>query len=261
MRPAGLSRSIGRVSEEQLLPLGFDARYAPREDRVVAAERMADALSARLRERVRLVVHDNRSTMVSYRRSRGEVQLRLHHLFLGAPPDVVEALAAFATARGSPSRREAGRRIEVWVGVQRLRIGPQRDERLDPRGRVHDLKAMLDRLNSQHFQGAVTARIGWGRSGAVPGRGSIRTGVYLHHARAIRVHPALDREEVPAFYVEAVVFHEMLHEVVPPQRRGGRRIVHGAEFRARERAYPGYARAKAWESAHLHLLLGGPRRR
>ena len=27
------------------------------------------------------------------------------------------------------------------------------------------------------------------------------------------------------------------------------------EFRAAERQYPGYDRARAWEKAHLHLLL------
>jgi predicted SprT family Zn-dependent metalloprotease len=107
----------------------------------------------------------------------------------------------------------------------------------------------------------VEAKIGWGRSGAMPGRSSIRTGVYLHAARAIRIHPALDREDVPAFYVASVVFHEMLHQVVPPAERGGRRSIHGREFRRRERAFPEHARAAAWERENVHLLLASPRRR
>ena len=94
-----------------------------------------------------------------------------------------------------------------------------------------------------------------------PGRTSIRTGVYLHAARAIRIHPALDREDVPEFYVASVVFHEMLHQVVPPDERGGRRTIHGREFRRRERAFPDHARAAAWERENVHLLLASPRRR
>jgi predicted SprT family Zn-dependent metalloprotease len=85
-------------------------------------------------------------------------------------------------------------------------------------------------------------------------------GVYLHEARAIRVHPALDRTEVPEFFVEAVIFHEMLHQVVPVEELGGRRVVHGREFRRRERAFPGHARAKAWERENLHVLLSTARR-
>jgi hypothetical protein len=50
----------------------------------------------------------------------------------------------------------------------------------------------------------------------------------------------------------------MLHQAVPAREQNGRRIVHGPEFRARERAYPDYARAKAWEEQHLALLLSSP---
>ena len=243
------------------LELSFDAREAPREERIAAAERLADEVAARFGHPVRLVVHDNRHTMVSFRREGGRVQLRVHHLFLGCTPEVVDALADFARPGRRDGRRSATRRIDDWVRSHKDRIAPPRTHRLDGRGRVHDLQAILDRLNADHFDGAVEARIGWGKSGALPGRRSIRTGVYLHAARAIRIHPALDREEVPEFYVAAVVFHEMLHQVVPPSERGGRRTIHGREFRRRERAYPDHARAEAWEKANVHLLLAAPRRR
>ena len=243
------------------LDLGFDAREAPRPDRVAAAERLADEVATRLGEPVRLVVHDNRHPMVSFRRERARIQLRVHHLFLGGPPGVADALAAFVRpGRGEP-RHAASRAIDAWVREHRDRIAPPRTGRLQPRGRVHDLQEILDRINAEHFDGAVEVKIGWGRSGALPGRRSIRTGVYLHAARAIRIHPALDREDVPGFYVASVVFHEMLHQVVPPAERGGRRTIHGREFRRRERAFPDHARAAAWERENVHLLLASPRRR
>jgi hypothetical protein len=241
-------------------PPSGDARALSRAERVAAAGRLADAVAARSGRPIRLVIHDNRSTMVSYRRDGAALRLRVHHLFLDAPEEVVDALAAFTAGRG-PARAAALRVVDAWVRAHRDRIAPGGHDRLDPRGRVHDLQAILDRLNAAHFDAAVEARIGWGRSGAVPGRRSIRTGVYLHAARAIRIHPALDREDVPGYYVEAVVFHEMLHQVVPPEERGGRRVVHGAAFRRRERAWPGHARARAWERAHLHVLLSGLARR
>ncbi|HEY6050302.1 MAG TPA: SprT-like domain-containing protein, partial [Thermoanaerobaculia bacterium] len=81
-------------------------------------------------------------------------------------------------------------------------------------------------------------------------------GVYFHEQKLIRLHPALDDERVPAHFVEMVVFHEMLHQVFPPTMEDdGRRCVHGPEFRAAERRYPGYDRARTWERGHLHLLL------
>jgi hypothetical protein len=246
---------------EQLRLFGLDARSAPREVRLAAASRLADAISELLGERVRLAIHDNRSTMVSFRRAPEAVCYRVHHLFLGAPGEVVRALAAFATPRlRAGRRREAGRRIDAWVRQNRGAIAPFDPGALRSRGRHHDLAAILERLNAEHFAGAVRALIGWGRDGGAGPRRSIKTGVYLHDARVIRIHPALDRSEVPGFYVAAVVFHEMLHQVVPGRESGGRRVVHGPEFRRSERAYPDHARARAWEQANLGLLLGRGRR-
>ena len=238
----------------------FDARRAPREVRVAAAGRLADALAGRLDERVRITVHDNRSTMVSFRRRTGEVHYRVHHMFLDAPGEVLDALAAFAGgARGGPARRRsAGSRIDAFVRRNRARIAVPRADRLEPRGRVHDLQALFDRLNAEHFEGRIEARIGWGPVRGGRRRRTVKTGVYVQDARLIRIHPTLDRPEVPEFYVAAVVFHEMLHQAVPAREAQGRRVVHGSEFRRRERAYPDHERAKAWEERNLGLLLSSP---
>jgi len=227
---------------------------------VAAAHRLADDLSALLCERVRLTVHDNRSTMVSFRRGGGEVHYRVHHMFLGAPDDVVTALATFAgNRRGAASRRrEAGSHIDAYVSLHRERIAAPRHMPLQPRGRAHDLQAILDRLNAEHFGNAVEVRIGWGPVRVGRRRRTVKTGVYVQDARIIRIHPTLDRREVPEFYVAAVVFHEMLHQVVPALEVNGRRIVHGREFRRRERAYPDHTRARAWEEENLSLLLSSP---
>jgi hypothetical protein len=234
---------------------------ASRETRVSAAHRLADDLSALLSERVRLTVHDNRSTMVSFRRGGGEIHYRVHHMFLGAPGDVVTALAGFAgPGRGGAAarRRTAGGRIDAFVKQHRERIAAPRADRLQPRGRVHDLQAIYDRVNAAHFGGEIEARIGWGAVRAGKRRRTVKTGVYVQDARIIRIHPTLDRPEVPEFYVAAVVFHEMLHQAVPAREVNGRRIVHGPDFRRRERAYPEHAMAKAWEERHLSLLLSSP---
>ncbi len=234
---------------------------APREARVAAAHRLADDLSSLLAERVRLTVHDNRSTMVSFRRERGEIHFRVHHMFLGAPGDVVTALASFAgPPRGGAAarRRKAGQDIDAYVKQHRGHIAAPRVASLQPRGRAHDLQDIFDRLNAEHFGGAVDARIGWGPVRVGRRRRTVKTGVYVQDARIIRIHPTLDRPEVPEFYVAAVVFHEMLHQVVPAVETGGRRVVHGRAFRERERAYPDHARAKAWEDANLSLLLSSP---
>jgi hypothetical protein len=238
----------------------FDARRAPRAANVSSARQLADALSDLLSERVRLTVHDNRSTMVSFRRDPGVIHYRVHHMFLEAPHEVVTALAAFAGPRrgAAARRREAGCRIDAFVKGNRQRIAMPRADRLLAQGRVHDLQGIFDRINAEHFEGKIEARIGWGAVRPGRRRRTVKTGVYVQDARIIRIHPTLDRPQVPEFYVAAVVFHEMLHQAVPAREVNGRRVVHGADFRRRERAYPDHARARAWEDRNLALLLSSP---
>ena len=226
---------------------------AQRPDLVRAqAERLAQQLSRLLGIDVRLAVTDNRSTVISFRRRPQALLLRVHHMFLQAPPQIVVALADYA-GRG---KKAAGPVLDGYIREQRHRLKPPRARRpLESRGLFHDLRAMYEQLNAAYFAGQIEARIGWGRCAPRRNQRSIRMGVYLHEERMIRIHPALDRPEVPDYFVAFVVFHEMLHQAIPAAQCGGKKQHHGPEFRARERSYPDYARAVAWEKAHLELLL------
>ncbi len=241
------------------LPSARSTARAPLLPRPVLQQRAAElarTLSAYLARPVRLHVTDNRSTMLSYRRLRDQLVLRLHHMFLDAPAEVIRAVGDYA-GRGA---RGAGLLIDAFVrshsAAIRVGEGSHPGVRLSGRGRVYDLKAIFERLNHRFFGGAIDARIGWGRAGPSRRRRTIRMGVYDHLARTIRVHPALDRAEVPAFFVEYIVFHEMLHQAIPGRDTGTRKQHHGPEFRAREQRYPDYERALAWEKENLNLLLG-----
>ena len=65
-------------------------------------------------------------------------------------------------------------------------------------GRVHDLQAIFDRLNAEHFGGAIEAAIGWGPIRLGRRRRTVKTGVYVQDARLIRIHPTLDRPALDA---------------------------------------------------------------
>jgi len=69
------------------------------------------------------------------------------------------------------------------------------------------------------------------------------------------VHPALDRKWVPDFFVDFIVYHEMLHQAVPWHNSVGRRQPHGRVFRARERQFARFEEAVAWEQKNLGRLM------
>jgi hypothetical protein len=249
---------VSDSSPRQLLL--FDASTAPavrlpgREVVTHKAESLARSLSDELGLPVRLSVTDNRTTMISFRRAPSALRLRLHHMFLDAPEPVVRAVADYA-GRG---HRRAGRVLDDFIRREQPRIRQERDlsdERFSPVGRFFHLEEIRDLLNDRFFQGGVRACIGWGRTPGRRRRKSIRLGVYDHQTREIRIHPALDHPEVPRFFVEFIVFHEMLHQLFPSSNGPGRRVHHPRAFRDRERAFPLYEAAIAWERENLRALL------
>ena len=225
-------------------------------ERLERARSLAEAISKHVKLPVQLSVTDNRSTMISYRRVGGRLLLRVHHMFLNAPEHVVRAVADY-TGR---SRREASSIIDAFVSehAANIRVGRGKSTaaRLFAQGKAYDLREIFERINDAAFDGRIDARIGWGRILTSGRRRSIRMGVYDKVSRTIRIHPALDRPEVPRFFVEYIVFHEMLHQAIPCRSKGSRQQHHGPEFRRRERAWPDYERAVAWERENLSLLLG-----
>jgi hypothetical protein len=245
-----------RPSAPRLLQEPAPAPKTPRTDLfLTAASALAERIGRHLEEAVEVELTDNAWTMVSYKRLGSTVRFRLHHMFCDSDEAVVRARAGF-TGR---ARKHHGRVIDQYIKTHRvlIRSAPARAEgALQTRGRVYDLAEIYQALNARHFNGTVDARICWGRSAPVRRRRSIKMGVYLHEQKLIRLHPALDDARVPRHFVELVVFHEMLHQVVPPtEGDSGRRCVHGPAFREAERRFPGYEKARAWEKANLGLLL------
>ncbi len=219
------------------------------------------ALEAGSGMRVALSVTDNTSTMMSikYDRSRTAARLRVHRMFLSAPPDVVRALAAWVR---SPRAEESGALLNSFIKSNGHRIrGRTGAVRTVTRGQHFDLSAIFDDVNQAHFQGAVTAAITWGRMPEWRRRRSMRFGSYYPREDLIRIHPFLDQAFVPLYFVRYIVFHEMLHAFLGIEELpSGRQRIHTAAFKKIERAYPGYDRAVAWQDnpKNLGKLLSSP---
>ncbi|MCR9160900.1 MAG: hypothetical protein ACE37F_10735 [Nannocystaceae bacterium] len=213
-------------------------------------------LGAYLRSgRARVVLTDNVYSMVTIKRGDGVSTFRVHHMFADAPARVIRALAQYADQQS----RDAATLLRDFIDANddqvRQRDSP-RPVTVDVEGRHHNLQEIFDRLNATYFDGAIRARITWGsRSKRKRSRDSIKLGSYTLEDELIRIHPVLDAADVPAFFVEWVVYHEMLHEVHDMPIVDGRRVYHTAEFRRAEAQFERYAEAVMWERTHLVKLL------
>jgi hypothetical protein len=205
---------------------------------------------------VQLGVTDNRRRMVTQTRSRGRLRVRLHMMFLGAEERVKSALVAYVVH----ADREASQIVGEFIEQNLHRIRASRTARglLRTAGQVHDLEAILHDVNQRYFAGTVSdVLITWGRKTKprADQRTSIKLGSYSATERLIRIHPVLDQRWVPRYFVQYIVYHELLHHLVPEVRVSGRTLLHPPEFQRRERDFQQFNRALTWEQKHIDRLL------
>lgn len=120
-----------------------------------------------------------------------------------------------------------------------------------PDGTVHDLAEIYETVNVRYFGAKLDLRITWFGRGSIP-RTRILYGSYRHDRKEVRVNRILDQERVPRSVVEFIVYHEMLHHVLPPKRgKNGRRSIHHRAFKEREQEFEDFAEAKFFLSGFL----------
>jgi SprT-like family protein len=133
----------------------------------------------------------------------------------------------------------------------------QRQLNLQQEGRHFDLQEIFERLNQRYFRGRLRDyEVKWGRRRKLRPKEYFIFGTIQEEDRVIRINPALDQDFVPLWFLQYILFHEMLHSVVPDEETpGGRRRVHTDEFNRREKQYRNYRRARRWEEANLAKFL------
>ena len=173
----------------------------------------------------------------------GVVLARLSDLLESAPEPVLHAIAHILLAKlyRKPIDKTQAARYRRYVGSHdlaakahlirqirgRKKIGPSK-------GRVYDLDAIFEELNTRFFHGLMARpTMTWS---AHHSRQSL--GHYDPAHNAIVVSRIFDRANVPRYAIEYLVYHEMLHLKHPVRLRGSRRCVHSRAFQDEEKLFP-----------------------
>jgi hypothetical protein len=253
MAPVAVRLPDPRVAQ---LPLPFTSNGPQIFVHEGARQALERRLAAAFHRPIQLAITDNRRRMITYTDAAGTLRLRLHLMFLGAPDPVLHSLVRYVCEDAREASQQLGEFIQAnshRIRASRVVLGPLRT-----RGRVHDLVGILGQVNDAYFGSSITdVLITWGRRSRPRSgqRTAIKLGSYSATERLIRMHPALDQEWVPRYFVAYVVFHELLHHLLPGELRRGRMVLHSAEFLRREAEFRHYERALDWERRHLPRLL------
>ena len=179
----------------------------------------------------------------------GKLIVGLSDLLAAAPRTVLESIAFILIAKlyrkpipdahQSHYRRFLNRR-STRHQAQQIRQFRGRKHISTAEGSFHNLETVFDELNQRFFEGLLSRpRLTWSRTAA---RTSL--GHYDHTHNIIVVSSIFDRAGTPRFLLEYILYHEMLHVKHPVIHRPTRRCFHSAEFRAEEKNFPDYIRAK-----------------
>lgn len=172
------------------------------------------------------------------------IQVTLHEGFVGAPPAVLTALLLAALDGRSAADREKVRAYSVsapFVGLVQALETPISDVD-EPLGRWVNLVDVFTRVNARYFAGSLTPpHLRWSRSP------TYRTlGHYNYLTDTVVISALLDASDIPAYALDFVMYHELLHKALGVTAMNGRRRAHTTAFRRAEREFVEYEKAKAF---------------
>ncbi|HSX04330.1 MAG TPA: hypothetical protein VLG76_06345 [Rhabdochlamydiaceae bacterium] len=128
--------------------------------------------------------------------------------------------------------------------------------RLKTQGEHYHLDQIYEKINQHYFEGKLDLKISWFGNHKSVAKRRVILGSYNHRKGLIKIHRVLDHSHIPDYFISFIVYHEMLHHVLPPLwGRYRRRRIHHSEFSAREKQFEEYALAKEFRKGFIKELF------
>lgn len=140
------------------------------------------------------------------------------------------------------------------VPPKRIRIDTNSLQK-STRGCTHDLREVFDFVNVKYCDSKVNAFVRWGSPFSVTSYQTTRKAYDGSKIHIITIAGVYDHPDVPRFALESVMYHEMLHIIIPPYKKNGRNVIHGIEFKKAETAFEHYEKWAVWERNCLRDVL------
>ncbi len=183
-----------------------------------------------------------------------------------APGDVKNALVDWVLLLGNTHQNRREKKLEkkkleqfIFSYFKDTGLAQPRKSRFNPatfvtQGRVYDLREVFNRVNKEYFKDEIQSYVRWGKNRYRSYQ------MYQHDWQGnrfslITIASIYNKRFVPDYAIDGIMYHEMLHIAVPPVKRGFRNIIHGAEFKSRERDFRFYREWTTWEKSTHHRFF------
>jgi predicted metal-dependent hydrolase len=204
----------------------------------------------------------NLPAIYTVKQTKDGLLVQAHEGFVGAPDRVIKALV-MATLSGKDARDKKGktyletvkaythsaafRKIASQVDIERRRASQ------DSRGQHFDLEAIFHKVNQAYFNGEMPKpNLVWNKT--LTHR---KFGHYHSASDTVMLSISLDRASIPAYVLEFVMYHELLHKQIGTKNHKGRQYAHTQAFREAEAKFPRREQAEAALNRLGRSLLKG----
>ncbi|KKM06207.1 MAG: hypothetical protein KR126chlam4_01284 [Candidatus Anoxychlamydiales bacterium] len=211
-----------------------------------------EALEKKSNLAISLKVKDYKSTFISVLKTRSNIQISLHKLFLDAPDNVKEAVVIYCLKRDKKAHSIIKKYANIYFSyadyTHRLNV-----KNLKFKGEFFDLKQIMENLNLIYFKGALNLNITWFEKPKYRKFRHITFGSFDKNSKLVRINRMLDRADITFYFINYIVYHEMLHYVCKEIiDEDGKRKIHTKEFKNKEKEFAYYKEAKEFEKKFLN---------
>ncbi|MEM1283001.1 MAG: SprT-like domain-containing protein [Chlamydiota bacterium] len=204
------------------------------------------AIEETVKKKVKLRINDNRSTMVSVKWEPDCTRVSMHRMFLEAPKNIMDALACHIKKENSklcPS-------VKAFIEEKLTSFdysGQLNENALSTKGEVYELQALYDKINEQYFGGQLRLKITWFGKKQRRRKSQVTFGLYQEATKLVKINRMMDSSFFPEYFVEFVIYHEMLHHVCRSYYdEKGKHRIHTPEFKKREQEFEHFELANLW---------------
>ncbi len=186
----------------------------------------------------------------------GVIFVRISDKLLNAPDETIQAIGyiLFDKLFRRKTRKEIRHLYRNYINQYIVPDLPSIEHKVSSAysslGKYYNLDNIFDKVNQQYFNSSVKKPIlGWSLN-----HSKQRLGFYDHSRNLLVISRIFDKKRIPDYVREFLMYHEMLHIVIPVQKKNGRRSIHPIHFVQKEKCFREYDQVQKWLKRKLWRL-------
>ncbi len=199
-------------------------------------------------------IKNKNNHIIHIRKKIFNTDIYIHPVFLKADKNVINDVINFILQKDKKNLNESKKRISFFYEQNKKR----NKVRIKDKYKFHDIfyfyREIIENLGKLFINiNFNKLKITWGKN-YKKRRTSIRFGSFDRRNDVIRIHPVLDNQNIPNFFIKSILFHEIGHFIMFSYNK--KSMPHNKEFHMLlKKIDPNFEISKRWEKNNKNLFF------